>query len=177
MSRNKKKKERKRDEILVLCLGLVFIALGVAAIVISNQSLTAYQRSDDVRQVEARVTYVERRSEPLTSQQKREKKKGNYVEPEPYYLAKVDYEVDGVGYKGQVRLKEATPVGSLVTVEVYRTGRGTYKIPKVRDPGGWSYERICGVIAIAVGAALSGMSVFLLLPDGGSGQKKTKKRS
>ena len=31
--------------------------------------------------------------------------------------------------------------------------------------------------AIVVGAALSGMSVFLLLPDGGSGQKKTKKRS
>lgn len=176
MSRKTKKKKDRRDEILVLCLGLVFIALGVASIVIGNRALTAYQRSEDVRKVEARVTYVERKSRPLTEEQKREKKKGNYVEPEPYFLAKVDYEVDGKQYKGEVTLDNATPVGSLVRVEVYRTDRGTYKIPRVRDGWGLSYYLICGVIAIVVGTALSGMCVILLLPDSGSGKKKHKRK-
>ena len=167
MTKKEEKRRERRKKALKFVLipyvfSLVMIGLGIWGLVRTNVALRAYQNSDDVRNVEAKVTYVEVREEKDAVENTKKS----------VWDAKLAFTVEGKEYTGETRLYRAVKEGDPVTVEVYRTAKGTYEIPTVTSETGKGLSDILMYVALGVGILVfCGATVYLI-----DELKKTKPR-
>ena len=76
---------------------LIFLVLGIIGLVNHRSRYNDYKDSDDVRKVDAVITYVEVKS-----------RKGDYDKKVYYWKADVDYEVNGEEYSGTTEFSTDT---------------------------------------------------------------------
>ena len=112
---------------LLLCFAL-FVA-GVCGIVSSRTASHEYKNSDDVRDVSAVVQDYE----PIA------------------YEAKLSFDVEGKTYTGKDTFYRDISTGDKVTVEVYRTGKGEYKLAPEGNPA----DFLLYCMAVVVGGFLT----------------------
>lgn len=110
---------------VLLCFAL-FVA-GVCGIVSSRTASHEYKNSDDVREVSAVVQDYE----PIAIKDS----DGNTTDWK--YKAKLSFDVEGKTYTGKDTFYRDISSGDKVTVEVYRTGKGEYKLAPGRQSCGF----------------------------------------
>ena len=109
---------------LALLLCFTLFAAGVCGIVSSRTASHEYKNSDDVREVSAVVQDYE----PIAIKDS----DGNTTDWK--YEAKLSFDVEGKTYTGKDIFYREISKGDEVTVEVYRTKKGVYKITPERNP-------------------------------------------
>ena len=124
---------------VLLCFAL--FAAGVWGVVSSRIVSHEYKNSDDVRKVSAVVKDYEvipiKDSEGYTTDWK--------------YEAKLSFDVEGKTYTGKDSFYRDISSGDKVTVEVYRTGKGEYKLA----PEGNPVDFLLYCMAVVVGGFLT----------------------
>lgn len=109
---------------LAVLLFLALFVAGVWGVVSSRIASNEYKNSDDVREVSAVVKDYElipiKDSEVYTTDWK--------------YEAKLSFDVEGKTYTGKDIFYREISKGDKVTVEVYRTKKGEYKLTPERNP-------------------------------------------
>lgn len=135
---------------VLLCLAL-FVA-GVWGVVSSRIVSHEYKNSDDVRKVSAVVKDYEvipiKDSEGYTTDWK--------------YEAKLSFDVEGETYTGKDIFYREISKGDEVTVEVYRTKKGVYKITPERSP----VDFLLYCAAIVIGGFLTVVMIYSVVkPD------------
>ena len=160
-----KRKKLKRDGIFVMLFAVLFLALGIVGIVRSRSAYRGYAESEDIRNVEANVTYAAVHS-----------RKGEYGRKEEYWTADLQYEIDGVTYTGKKEFSSAVQKGDVRTVEVYLSPKGDYRIPAYTSGGAYGVMNIVYIGSAVVGLLLGIMTaVVCFLSD--SPQKKNGKQN
>ena len=135
-SKNSSKKGDIKISLLGLLIGISLIVAGVYGIVSNKIENQEYKNSTDIRTVNAVVEECRRKDE----------KNDADILIRSEYNTKVSFVVDGTTYKGrtyfvfgQNELKNSLPFqdkirrGDEVSVEVYRTSKGSYKIKPDND--------------------------------------------
>ena len=136
MEKNSSKKGDIKISLLGLLIGISLIFAGVYGIVSNKIENQEYKNSTDIRTVNAVVEECRRKDE----------KNDADILIRSEYNTKVSFVVDGTTYKGrtyfvfgQNELKSSLPFqdkirrGDEVSVEVYRTSKGSYKIKPDND--------------------------------------------
>lgn len=136
MEKNSSKKGDIKISLLGLLIGISLIVAGVYGIVSNKIENQEYKNSTDIRTVNAVVEECRRKDE----------KNDADILIRSEYNTKVSFVVDGTTYKGrtyfvfgQNELKNSLPFqdkirrGDEVSVEVYRTSKGSYKIKPDND--------------------------------------------
>lgn len=124
---------------VLLCFAL-FVA-GVCGIVSSRTASHEYKNSDDVREVSA----VVQNYEPIAIKDS----DGNTTDWK--YEAKLSFDVEGKTYTGKDTFYRDISSGDKVTVEVYRTGKGEYKLTPEGNPA----DFLLYCMAVVVGGFLT----------------------
>ena len=139
----KKRKKIGKYDIIILLIGIGLMVAGIAGIVTSLDAADDYDNSTDIRTVDAVIETIERSEEVIG-----EKSKGNnklMVDNintflETLHKMKVSYVVDGETYGGRYdvttysdsqerdQFYHQLKVGDTISVEVYRSRNGEYKI-------------------------------------------------
>ena len=109
---------------LAVLLFLALFVAGVWGVVSSRIASHEYKNSDDVRKVSAVVKDYE--LIPI--------KDGEGYTTDWKYEAKLSFDVDGKTYTGKDIFYREISKGDKVTVEVYRTKKGVYKLTPERNP-------------------------------------------
>ena len=182
MSRKKNKGKRgfNNDEVWVLAVGGILLALGILSIAIAIFRANEISKSEGAKEFEAVVTYSELKRHDLSASQRREVEKAKeygqsyYIAPDYYYKSKVEIEAEGKTYKGNYYSEEAVKVGDKVTVYAYKTSGGKYKIADPLKLNFGSYI-VTGAIAVVIGGGLCLMCVISRAMDN-AGKKKNKKK-
>ncbi len=160
-----KRRQQRKNGILVMLFAALFLVLGITGIIRSRIAYRGYAESEDIRNVEADITYAEIHS-----------RKNQYGRKENYWKADLQYEIDGTVYTGRTEFSAEVKKGDVRTVEVYRTPKGDYRIPVYRSGGAYGLMNIVYVGSAAFGLLLGIMTaVVCFLPD--SQQKKGGKQN
>ena len=145
----KKRKKIGKYDIIILLIGIGLMVAGIAGIVTSLAAADDYDNSTDIRTVDAVIETIERSEEVIG-----EKSKGNnklMVDNintflETLHKMKVSYVVDGETYGGRYdvttysdsqerdQFYHQLKVGDTISVEVYRSRNGEYKIADEEGP-------------------------------------------
>ena len=156
------KKDRIKNkiyEVAGLLLAVALFAAGVYGVVFSRIASGEYKNSDDIRKVTAIVEYAKDTSNDDDDYYK--------------YWAKLSFVVDGKTYKGSKTFYRDLYVGDEVTVEVYRTSNGRYKL----TPEGNPIHFLFYCIAIPVGGFIAmAMASAVFTKDTGKQETGRKKR-
>ena len=137
--------KKKRHELVVFLVGMVIglglMICGVAGIVTSRMASHAYQNSPDIRYVDAVI-------DKITAKDHYEKVSSNAAKTleKRTYDVRITFEVNGKSYPGKTelvayasnreRLEEYDQMekGDTISVEVYQTSSGEYKLAPDRNP-------------------------------------------
>lgn len=190
---NKPEKKRKKIgkyDILALLFGLGMLVAGIAGIVTSLAADDDYDNSTDIRTVDAVIEKIER-SEKVIG----EKSKGNnklMVDNidtflETLHKMKVSFVVDGETYQGWYnvttysdsqesdRFYHQLKAGDTISVEVYRSRNGEYKIAEEEGPV--NFLLYCA--AIPVGLVITAAVIYDMVrpkEEPTNGKKKKKQQ-
>ena len=135
---------------VLLCLAL--FAAGIYGVVSSRIASHEYKNSDDVRKVSAVVK--DYKSIAIKDS------KGDITDWK--YEAKLSFDVDGKTYTGKDIFYRDISKGDKVTVEVYRTKKGEYKLTPERNPV--YFLLYCA--AIVIGGFLTVVMIYsVVTPD------------
>ena len=148
-------------EVAGLLLAVALFAAGVYGVVSSRIASREYKNSDDIRRVTAVVQYAKDTSNDDADYYK--------------YWAKLSFDVDGKTYKGSQTFYRELHTGDAVTVEVYRTSNGRYKL----TPEGNPIHFLFYCIAIPVGGfiTVAMASVVFTKDTGKQAAERSKRRS
>ena len=186
----KKRKKIGKYDIIILLIGIGLMVAGIAGIVTSLDAADDYDNSTDIRTVDAVIETIERSEEVIG-----EKSKGNnklMVDNintflETLHKMKVSYVVDGETYGGRYdvttysdsqerdQFYHQLKVGDTISVEVYRSRNGEYKI--VDEEGPVNFLLYCA--AIPVGLVITAAMIYdLVCPkeEPTNGKKKKKQQ-
>lgn len=141
MAKDAEKRKDKLYNVLALLLMLALFGCGVWGVVESRIAKRDYKNSPDVRQISAVV------SSYRTIESKDDD--GDVISTK--YEAKLTFEVDGQSYTGRETYYREVSNGEIVTVEVYQTPKGSYKVA----PEGNPVDFLLYCIAIVVGGFLT----------------------
>ena len=188
---NKPEKKRKKIgkyDILALLFGLGMLVAGIAGIVTSLAAADDYNNSTDIRTVDAVIEKIER-SEKVIG----EKSKGNnklMVDNidtflETLHKMKVSYVVDGETYQGRYNVTTYSDsqerdqfyhqlkAGDTISVEVYRSRNGEYKIADPESP----VDFLLYCAAIPVGLVITAAMIYgMVRPEVETTNGKKKKK-
>ena len=188
---NKPEKKRKKIgkyDILALLFGLGMLVAGIAGIVTSLAADDDYDNSTDIRTVDAVIEKIER-SEKVIG----EKSKGNnklMVDNidtflETLHKMKVSYVVDGEAYQGRYNVTTYSDsqerdqfyhqlkAGDTISVEVYRSRNGEYKIADPESP----VDFLLYCAAIPVGLVITAAVIYgMVRPEVETTNGKKKKK-
>ena len=190
---NKPEKKRKKIgkyDVIILLIGIGLMVAGIAGIVTSLAAADDYDNSTDIRTVDAVIETIERSEEVIG-----EKSKGNnklMVDNintflETLHKMKVSYVVDGETYGGRYdvttysdsqerdQFYHQLKVGDTISVEVYRSRNGEYKI--VDEEGPVNFLLYCA--AIPVGLVITAAMIYdMVCPkeEPTNGKKKKKQQ-
>ena len=134
------KKDRIKNkiyEVAGLLLAVALFTAGIYGVISSRIASREYKNSDDIRKVTAVVVYAKDTSNDDADYYK--------------YWAKLSFAVDGKTYKGSKTFYRELYAGDEVTVEVYRTSSGRYKL----TPEGNPIYFLFYCIAIPIGGFIS----------------------
>ena len=160
--RLEKRKTAIRFVIAPFVFGLAMLILGIVGLAGNNSDFEAYKNSTDIRTVDATVTYAAiHQDKPLSGER-----------PQDYWEAELRYTVEGTEYKGKDRFYKEVKAGDTVSIEVYRTEKGTYEIPTATTETGNKLSNLLMYLAIGVGALITAGSVFYLVDE----LRKTRKK-
>lgn len=186
----KKRKKIGKYDIIILLIGIGLMVAGIAGIVTSLAAADDYDNSTDIRTVDAVIETIERSEEVIG-----EKSKGNnklMVDNintflETLHKMKVSYVVDGETYGGRYdvttysdsqerdQFYHQLKVGDTISVEVYRSRNGEYKI--VDEEGPVNFLLYCA--AIPVGLVITVAMIYdMVCPkeEPTNGKKKKKQQ-
>lgn len=186
----KKRKKIGKYDIIILLIGIGLMVAGIAGIVTSLAATDDYDNSTDIRTVDAVIETIERSEEVIG-----EKSKGNnklMVDNintflETLHKMKVSYVVDGETYGGRYdvttysdsqerdQFYHQLKVGDTISVEVYRSRNGEYKI--VDEEGPVNFLLYCA--AIPVGLVITAAMIYdMVCPkeEPTNGKKKKKQQ-
>jgi hypothetical protein len=186
----KKRKKIGKYDIIILLIGIGLMVAGIAGIVTSLAAADDYDNSTDIRTVDAVIETIERSEEVIG-----EKSKGNnklMVDNintflETLHKMKVSYVVDGETYGGRYdvttysdsqerdQFYHQLKVGDTISVEVYRSRNGEYKI--VDEEGPVNFLLYCA--AIPVGLVITAAMIYdMVCPkeEPTNGKKKKKQQ-
>lgn len=186
----KKRKKIGKYDIIILLIGIGLMVAGIAGIVTSLDAADDYDNSTDIRTVDAVIETIERSEEVIG-----EKSKGNnklMVDNintflETLHKMKVSYVVDGETYGGRYdvttysdsqerdQFYHQLKVGDTISVEVYRSRNGEYKI--VDEEGPVNFLLYCA--AIPVGLVITAAMIYdMVCPkeEPTNGKKKKKQQ-
>lgn len=188
---NKPEKKRKKIgkyDILALLFGLGMLVAGIAGIVTSLAAADDYDNSTDIRTVDAVIETIERSEEVIG-----EKSKGNnklMVDNidtflETLHKMKVSYVVDGEAYQGRYNVTTYSDsqerdqfyhqlkAGDTISVEVYRSRNGEYKIADSESP----VDFLLYCAAIPVGLVITAAMIYgMVRPEVETTNGKKKKK-
>lgn len=188
---NKPEKKRKKIgkyDVIILLIGIGLMVAGIAGIVTSLAAADDYNNSTDIRTVDAVIEKIER-SEKVIG----EKSKGNnklMVDNidtflETLHKMKVSYVVDGEAYQGRYNVTTYSDsqerdqfyhqlkVGDTISVEVYRSRNGEYKIAEEEGPV--NFLLYCA--AIPVGLVITAAMIYgMVRPEVETTNGKKKKK-
>ena len=165
---NEKPARKKIDKfaILGLFIGLGMIAAGIAGIVTSLAAADDYGNSTDIRTVDAVIETIERSEEKHKDEEDRFNEHTNYIET--IHKMKVSYVVDGKTYQGRYdvttysdsperdRFYHQLKAGDTISVEVYRSRNGEYKMSPDTSPVGF----LLYLAAIPVGLVITAAMIY-----------------
>lgn len=186
----KKRKKIGKYDIIILLIGIGLMVAGIAGIVTSLDAADDYDNSTDIRTVDAVIETIERSEEVIG-----EKSKGNnklMVDNintflETFHKMKVSYVVDGETYGGRYdvttysdsqerdQFYHQLKVGDTISVEVYRSRNGEYKIADEEGPV--NFLLYCA--AIPVGLVITAAMIYdMICPkeEPTNGKKKKKQQ-
>ena len=186
----KKRKKIGKYDIIILLIGIGLMVAGIAGIVTSLAAADDYDNSTDIRTVDAVIETIERSEEVIG-----EKSKGNnklMVDNintflETLHKMKVSYVVDGETYGGRYdvttysdsqerdQFYHQLKVGDTISVEVYRSRNGEYKI--VDEEGPVNFLLYCA--AIPVGLVITAAMIYDMIrpkEEPTNGKKKKKQQ-
>ena len=186
----KKRKKIGKYDIIILLIGIGLMVAGIAGIVTSLAAADDYDNSTDIRTVDAVIETIERSEEVVG-----EKSKGNnklMVDNintflETLHKMKVSYVVDGETYGGRYdvttysdsqerdQFYHQLKVGDTISVEVYRSRNGEYKIEDEEGPV--NFLLYCA--AIPVGLVITAAMIYdMVCPkeEPTNGKKKKKQQ-
>ena len=150
-----KRKKLKRDGMIVMLFAVLFLALGIVGIVRSRSAYRGYAESEDIRSVDANVTYAAIHS-----------RKGEYGKKVDYWTADLQYEIDGVTYTGKKEFSSAVQKGDVRTVEVYLSPKGDYRIPEYTSGSAYGIMNIVYIGSAVLGLLLGVITaVVCFVPD------------
>ena len=156
--------KKKRHELVVFLVGMVIglglMICGVAGIVTSRMASHAYQNSPDIRYVDAVI-------DKITSKDHYEKVSSNATKTleKRNYDVKITFEVNGKSYSGKTDLVayasnremlekyDQLEKGDMLSVEVYQTSSGEYKLAPDRNP--ITFLLYCAAIPIGLVCAIA----------------------
>lgn len=188
---NKPEKKRKKIgkyDILALLFGLGMLVAGIAGIMTSLAAADDYDNSTDIRTVDAVIETIERSEEVIG-----EKSKGNnklMVDNidtflETLHKMKVSYVVDGEAYQGRYNVTTYSDsqerdqfyhqlkAGDTISVEVYRSRNGEYKIADSESP----VDFLLYCAAIPVGLVITAAMIYgMVRPEVETTNGKKKKK-
>ena len=137
---------------LAVLLFLALFVAGVWGVVSSRIASHEYKNSDDVRKVSAVVKDYE--VIPIKDSE------GDITDWK--YEAKLSFDVEGETYTGKDIFYRELSKGDEVTVEVYRTKKGVYKITPERSP----VDFLLYCAAIVIGGFLTVVMIYSVVkPD------------
>ena len=186
----KKRKKIGKYDIIILLIGIGLMVAGIAGIVTSLAAADDYDNSTDIRTVDAVIETIERSEEVIG-----EKSKGNnklMVDNintflETLHKMKVSYVVDGETYGGRYdvttysdsqerdQFYHQLKVGDTISVEVYRSRNGEYKIAEEEGPV--NFLLYCA--AIPVGLVITAAMIYDMVrpkEEPTNGKKKKKQQ-
>ena len=186
----KKRKKIGKYDVIILLIGIGLMVAGIAGIVTSLAAADDYDNSSDIRMVDAVIERIERSEEVIG-----EKSKGNnklMVDNintflETLHKMKVSYVVDGETYGGRYdvttysdsqerdQFYHQLKVGDTISVEVYRSRNGEYKI--VDEEGPVNFLLYCA--AIPVGLVITAAMIYDMVrpkEEPTNGKKKKKQQ-
>lgn len=131
MNQRSAKKKIAPSSILALLIGIGFIAVGVFHIVTSRIDAREYKNSTDIRIVDALVEECRKAESKDANTNKRTVLS---------YGLKISFAVDGNSYTAKGRIDSGNRAfrdniqrGDTISIEVYRTSKGQYKITPSND--------------------------------------------
>ena len=186
----KKRKKIGKYDVIILLIGIGLMVAGIAGIVTSLAAADDYDHSSDVRTVDAVIERIERSEEVIG-----EKSKGNnklMVDNintflETLHKMKVSFVVDGETYQGRYNVTTHSDsqerdqfyhqlkAGDTISVEVYRSRNGEYKI--VDEEGPVNFLLYCA--AIPVGLVITAAMIYDMVrpkEEPTNGKKKKKQQ-
>lgn len=160
MSKKEEKKQQNRQKavknvIVPYIFGIAMLVLGIIGILGNNSALRDYQNSDDIRTVDAEVTYAEIK----------EAGKLSYESKQYLWDAKLRFTVDGKEYADKDRFYSEVKKGDTVRIEVYRTPDGDYRVPTVRKESTNKIRNILMYAALGLGIVVIAGSTFFLVDE------------
>ena len=184
----KKRKKIGKYDVIILLIGIGLMAAGIAGIVTSLAAADDYDNSTDIRTVDAVIETIERSEEVIG-----EKSKGNnklMVDNidtflETLHKMKVSYVVDGEAYQGRYNVTTYSDsqerdqfyhqlkAGDTISVEVYRSRNGEYKIADPESP----VDFLLYCAAIPVGLVITAAMIYgMVRPEVETTNGKKKKK-
>ena len=190
MNEKPARKKINKYDIIILLIGIGLMVAGIAGIVTSLAAADDYDHSSDVRTVDAVIERIERSEEVIG-----EKSKGNnklMVDNintflETLHKMKVSFVVNGETYGGRYKVTtysdsqerdqfyQHLKAGDTISVEVYRSRNGEYKI--VDEEGPVNFLLYCA--AIPVGLIITAAMIYDMVrpkEEPANGKKKKKQQ-
>ncbi len=158
MEKTRKSKKDLIYYIAALILGLVLLIGGFYEAVTSKIAAHEYKNSSDIRDVTAVVADYEIRSDD----------DDDSYESRTKYDAKLYFKVDGKTYEGKKTFYNEISKGDMVTVSVYKTKKGAYKIESKGSP----FDFLLYCISIAIGTVITAAMITVLISDDSKKKKK-----
>lgn len=170
-------------DILALLFGLGMLVAGIVGVVTSLAAADEYNHSDDIRTVDAVIERIERSEEKHVDKEDWNNKRKNYVET--IHKMSLSFVVDGKAHEGKYDYRtfsydpekdefyQQLKSGDTVSVEVYRSRNGEYKI--VHEEAPVNFLLCCA--AIFVGLIITAAMVYgMICPEKEQTDSKGKKR-
>jgi len=157
--RKEKRKQLLVGGIITIVFALTMMILGILGYVNNRSEYTEYKDSEDVRTVEGKITRVDVHS-----------REDEYGKEYYYYKVAVSFRVDNTDYEDETELKKRPNIGDTVTVEVYKTKEGEYRIPETSDDASYRIDSFVYLGVAIFGFVLLVIAIIVLLPE-----KKTAK--
>ena len=177
------RKEIGKYDILALLFGLGMLVAGIVGVVTSLAAADDYNNSDNIRTVDAVIETIERSEEKHEGKEDWNNKRKNYIET--IHKMNLSFVVDGKTHEGKYDCRtfsydperdefyQQLKSGDTVSVEVYRSRNGEYKIAGEESP--INFLLCCA--AILVGLVITAAMVYgLICPEKEQTNSKGKKR-
>ena len=177
------RKKISKHDILALLFGLGMLVAGVAGAVTSLAAADDYSKSSDIRTVNAVIETIERRREKHEDKEDWNNERKNYTET--IHKMTLSFVVDGTTYQGKYdyhtlsydrerdQFYHQLTAGDTISVEVYRSRNGEYKI--VDEGGPVNFLLYCA--AIPVGLVITAAMIYgMVRPEEEPINRKGKKR-